>query len=90
MIYFLHFHLELTCLVEIVIFKIFKCLMNLQNVWVFFSSDNCNSTNRNFLLNVVCLVEKPQIPILWFGLTRSRLKPTIYPTQDDYPITPPM
>ena len=37
-----------------------------------------------FLLNAVCLVEKQQIPISVFGLTRSGLEPTIYLTQDEH------
>jgi hypothetical protein len=37
-----------------------------------------------FLLNAACLVEKQQIPILVFGLTRSGLKPTIYHTQCEH------
>ena len=37
-----------------------------------------------FLLNAACLVEKQQIPILVFGLTRSGLKPTIYCTQGEH------
>ena len=45
-----------------------------------------------FTLSPQCCVLSGEAPNTNFMvcLTRSRLKPTIYPTQDDYPITPPM
>jgi hypothetical protein len=35
-------------------------------------------------LNAACLAEKQQIPILWSGLTRPGLEPTIYRTRDGH------
>ena len=40
-----------------------------------------------FLLNDACLVEKQQIPISVFGLTRPGLEPTIYRTRGEHVAT---
>jgi hypothetical protein len=37
-----------------------------------------------FLLNAACLVEKQQILILVFSLTRPRFEPMIYPTRGEH------